>query len=73
MTQCGVFRNCFLGPELQVKLGDLAIVCANFHDDYGEVRGRKPLPIRWLPWENLVLVRVTVNPQWTGNLAADLM
>jgi len=48
-------RNCLLGPELQVKVSDLAVVSAVFKEDYGEVRGRKPLPLRWLPWENLVL------------------
>ena len=32
------------------------MVSAAFKEDYGEVRGRKPLPLRWLPWENLVLV-----------------
>jgi len=39
-----------------VKVSDLAVVSAVFKEDYGEVRGRKPLPLRWLPWENLVLV-----------------
>lgn len=48
-------RNCLLSAEMCVKICDLAVVCSTFRDDYGEVRGRKPLPIRWLPWESLVL------------------
>ena len=46
---------------MNVKVGDLAMVCASFKDDYGEVRGRKPLPIRWLPWEHLVLSKFGAN------------
>lgn len=51
------FRNCLLAAQLHVKVSDFAVVCSAFKDDYGEVRGRKMLPLRWLPWENLVLVR----------------
>ena len=56
LNQKNQFRNCLLGPELHVKVSDLAVVTTAFKEDYGEVRGRKPLPLRWLPWETLVLV-----------------
>jgi hypothetical protein len=50
------FRNCLIGPELHIKLCDLAIICVAFKEDYGEVRGRKSLPLRWIPWETIVMV-----------------
>ncbi len=49
-----------MGPDLQIKICDLAIICAAFKDDYGEVRGRKSLPIRWIAWETIVMVNILI-------------
>jgi hypothetical protein len=49
-----------VGPDLQIKICDLAIICAAFKDDYGEVRGRKSLPIRWIAWETIVMVNILI-------------
>ncbi|XP_046642063.1 discoidin domain-containing receptor tyrosine kinase B-like isoform X2 [Daphnia pulicaria] len=54
-------RNCLVGPDLQIKICDLAIICAAFKDDYGEVRGRKSLPIRWIAWETIVMDKFTYS------------
>ena len=50
-------RNCLLCDNNVVKITDVAMGISLFNSDYSEVRGRSCAPIRWQPWETLLLVR----------------
>lgn len=49
-------RNCLLCDNNVVKITDVAMGISLFNSDYSEVRGRSCAPIRWQPWETLLLV-----------------
>lgn len=40
-----------------VKIADVAMCKPQYRKDYAEIGGRPPAPIRWLPWESILLVR----------------
>ena len=40
-----------------IKITDIAMGISLFNSDYSEVRGRTCAPIRWQPWESILLVR----------------
>ncbi|XP_049771026.1 discoidin domain-containing receptor 2-like [Schistocerca cancellata] len=52
-------RNCLLGRGYVVKVADLAMGCDLYKKDYYQVGGPAPVPIRWLPWESILLDRYT--------------
>ncbi|XP_063224924.1 discoidin domain-containing receptor 2-like [Bacillus rossius redtenbacheri] len=52
-------RNCFVGRGYKVKIADLAMSSTLYKKDYTEVGERQCVPIRWLPWESIVLERYT--------------
>ena len=51
-------RNCLVGRGYQIKLADVAMCSGLYHKDYSEIGSRPPAPIRWLPWESILLVRI---------------
>lgn len=52
-------RNCLVGRGYQIKLADVAMCSGLYHKDYSEIGSRPPAPIRWLPWESILLVSIT--------------
>ena len=51
-------RNCLVGRGYLVKITDIASCSPLYRKDYSEIGGRPPAPIRWLPWESILLVRL---------------
>lgn len=41
-----------------MKITDIAMCKPQYRKDYAEIGGRPPAPIRWLPWESILLVSV---------------
>ncbi|XP_059473553.1 discoidin domain-containing receptor 2-like isoform X2 [Neocloeon triangulifer] len=52
-------RNCFVGRGYAVRIGDFSMCNPIYKEDYSEIGGRPPRPIRWLPWESILLDRYT--------------
>ena len=48
-------RNCLLTENNTIKITDIAMGISLFNSDYSEVRGRSCAPIRWQPWESILL------------------
>lgn len=48
-----------------VKVADVAMCKPQYRKDYAEIGGRPPAPIRWLPWESILLVSIKV--MYTNN------
>lgn len=57
-------RNCLVGRGYQIKLADVAMCSGLYHKDYSEIGSRPPAPIRWLPWESILLVSKTTVSDW---------
>lgn len=49
-------RNCLVGRSYTVKVTDIAMCSDLYKKDYSDIGGRPPAPIRWLPWESILLV-----------------
>lgn len=54
-------RNCLVGRSYTVKVTDIAMCSDLYKKDYSDIGGRPPAPIRWLPWESILLVRIHSN------------
>lgn len=54
-------RNCLVGHGYVIKITDIAISKPQYRKDYAELDGRAPVPIRWLPWESIILDRYTCS------------
>ncbi|KAF5282399.1 hypothetical protein FQA39_LY17596 [Lamprigera yunnana] len=54
-------RNCLVGRGYAIKVADIAICKIQYRKDYAEIGGRPPAPIRWLPWESILLERYTCS------------
>ncbi|XP_011495711.1 PREDICTED: discoidin domain-containing receptor 2-like [Ceratosolen solmsi marchali] len=54
-------RNCLLGRCYTVKVTDIAMCSDLYKKDYSDIGGRPPAPIRWLPWESILLDRYTCS------------
>lgn len=52
-------RNCLVGRGHVVKIADVAMCKPQYKKDYAEIGNRPPTPIRWLPWESILLDRYT--------------
>jgi len=39
-----------------IKVADVAVCNPAYKNDYSEIGNRPPAPIRWLPWESVLLV-----------------
>ncbi|PSN56057.1 hypothetical protein C0J52_11814 [Blattella germanica] len=60
-TNLQALRNCLVGRGYQVKLADVAMCSGLYRKDYSEIGSRPPAPIRWLPWESILLDRYTCS------------
>ncbi|XP_046671371.1 discoidin domain-containing receptor tyrosine kinase B-like [Homalodisca vitripennis] len=52
-------RNCLVGRGYIVKVADVAMCNPAYEEDYSEIGGRPSAPVRWLPWESILLDRYT--------------
>lgn len=62
-------RNCLVGRSYTVKVTDIAMCSDLYKKDYSDIGGRPPAPIRWLPWESILLVR----PRATVDISIALL
>lgn len=51
-------RNCLLDRRLTIKIADFGMSRNLYSSDYYRIQGRAVLPIRWMAWESILLVRV---------------
>ncbi|XP_066592503.1 discoidin domain-containing receptor 2-like [Prorops nasuta] len=55
-------RNCLVGRSYSVKVTDIAMCSDLYKKDYSDIGcTRHPAPIRWLPWESILLDRYTCS------------
>ncbi|NWY07720.1 NTRK1 factor, partial [Nothoprocta ornata] len=54
-------RNCLVGRELVVKIGDFGMSRDIYSTDYYRVGGRTMLPIRWMPPESILYRKFTAE------------
>ncbi|XP_066156834.1 discoidin domain-containing receptor 2-like isoform X1 [Euwallacea fornicatus] len=54
-------RNCLVGRGYIVKITDIAMAKPQYRKEYAEIGGRPPAPIRWLPWESILLDRYSCS------------
>ena len=50
-------RNCLVGDYFKVKISDFGMSRSLYSSDYLRIEGRAMLPIRWMAWEGILLVR----------------
>ena len=63
-------RNCLVGDNLTVKIGDFGMSQNLYHHDYYRVHGEVPLPVRWMPPEFHHLWKVHFRRQTCGHLVS---
>lgn len=51
-------RNCLVSRGYSIKVADVAVCNPAYKKDYSEIGNRPPAPIRWLPWESILLVMI---------------
>lgn len=51
------FRNCLVGKAYQIKISDFGTDNEAYASDYYNVNGSMPLPVRWMAWESVFMVR----------------
>ncbi|XP_071583010.1 LOW QUALITY PROTEIN: insulin receptor-related protein-like [Heliangelus exortis] len=54
-------RNCLVGHDLLVKIGDFGMSRDIYSTDYYRVGGRTMLPIRWMPPESILYRKFTTE------------
>ncbi len=54
-------RNCLLDRHLTIKISDFGMSRNLYSSDYYRIQGRAVLPIRWMAWESILLVRGKEN------------
>lgn len=50
-------RNCLVGTNFTIKISDFGMSRSLYSADYYRIEGRAVLPIRWMAWESILLVR----------------
>lgn len=50
-------RNCLVGKNFTIKIADFGMSRNLYSGDYYRIQGRAVLPIRWMSWESILLVR----------------
>ena len=50
-------RNCLVGANFTIKISDFGMSRSLYSADYYRIEGRAVLPIRWMAWESILLVR----------------
>lgn len=51
-------RNCLVGKNFTIKIADFGMSRNLYSGDYYRIQGRAVLPIRWMSWESILLVRL---------------
>lgn len=59
-------RNCLVGENFTIKIADFGMSRNLYAGDYYRVQGRAVLPIRWMAWECILMVR---GPEGQGRRA----
>lgn len=54
-------RNCLVGKNYTIKIADFGMSRNLYSGDYYRIQGRAVLPIRWMSWESILLVRTTAQ------------
>lgn len=54
------FRNCLVSRRYSIKISDLGAYRELYSTDYCQFSGRNPLPVRWMAWESILLVRIQI-------------
>lgn len=54
-------RNCLLDRRLTIKIADFGMSRNLYSSDYYRIQGRAVLPIRWMAWESILLVRTRTS------------
>ena len=54
-------RNCLVGENFGIKISDFGMSRGLYSTDYYRMEGRAMLPIRWMAWESIILVRIANN------------
>lgn len=54
-------RNCLVGHHFCIKISDFGMSRSLYSADYYRIEGRAVLPIRWMAWESILLVRASVR------------
>jgi hypothetical protein len=68
------YRNCLVGRGYQIKLADVAMCSGLYHKDYCEIGTRPPAPIRWLPWESILLVsKISFKPGFYSHVLCHII
>lgn len=55
-------RNCLVGKNFTIKIADFGMSRNLYSGDYYRIQGRAVLPIRWMSWESILLVRIQCCP-----------
>lgn len=50
-------RNCLVGNAYMIKISDFGMSRSLYSSDYYRIEGKAVLPIRWMAWESVLLVR----------------
>lgn len=50
-------RNCLVGEKFSIKISDFGMSRRLYASDYYRIEGKAILPIRWMSWESILLVR----------------
>lgn len=50
------YRNCLVGRRFEVKVSDIGSYRQIYSTDYCQIAGSRPLPLRWMAWESVLLV-----------------
>lgn len=54
-------RNCLVGKNYTIKIADFGMSRNLYSGDYYRIQGRAVLPIRWMSWESILLVRAAAE------------
>ena len=54
-------RNCLVGTNFTIKISDFGMSRNLYSADYYRIEGRAVLPIRWMAWESVLLVKLLFN------------
>lgn len=67
------FRNCVIDKTFTVKVSDHAMYCDRYEPDYYISDTQCRLPIRWMSWENLLLVCILITFSFDPNVFSHLL
>lgn len=66
-------RNCLVGKQYTIKIADFGMSRNLYSGDYYRIQGRAVLPIRWMSWESILLVRGGWGPLTDTDTALGLL